>query len=88
MKSKINRIKIKYKQKIKIPEEFKKYFWDEPDGFTFLEKFILRVFKYGSFEEIRRVYDKYSSEAYDIGFRYPDIKRGIKFWLKRWKGEI
>ncbi len=61
MKSGINRIKIKYKQKIKNPEEFKRYLWDEPGGFTFLEKFILRFFKYGNFREIKRVYEKHPS---------------------------
>jgi len=82
------RLKIQYKQKIKIPEKFKRYFWDEPSGFTFLEKFILRIFKYGNFEEIKEVYKRYPDECYEITLKYPDIKRGIKFWIRRWKGEF
>lgn len=81
------RQEIKYKEKIIIPEKFKRYFWDELEGFTFLEKFILRIFKYGDFEEIKEVYKKYPDECYEIAMRYSDVKRGIRFWVRRWKGE-
>ncbi len=78
------RIKLTYKQKVEIPSKYKKFFWDEPEGVTFLEKFILRILKYGDFEDIKWLYQKYPEETYAITFKYPDIKRGIKFWMKKW----
>lgn len=52
-----------------------------------MEKFILRLLTYGRFEDIRWLYQTYPEESWDIAQRYPEIKRGIKFWLKRWKDE-
>ncbi|HOM27078.1 MAG TPA: hypothetical protein PKV21_06185 [bacterium] len=83
---KIERVKIKYKQKVPIPPEYKSFFWDCQNE-VILEKFILRVLNYGNIEDIEEIYKKYPEETYDIAFRYPEIKRGIKFWLKLWKEE-
>lgn len=80
-----NRIRPEYTNQIGIPQGFKKYFWDCPDGKTYLEKFILRILTYGSFKEIKWIYERYPKETYNIAFKYPEIKRGVKFWIKLWK---
>ncbi len=81
------RIKPKYKQIVDIPKEFEIYFWDCPTKKTYLEKFILRILEYGNFDEIRKVYNMYPKQTYDIASRYNHIKRGVKFWIKLWKEE-
>ena len=79
------RIKLTYTRSVTIPERFTPLFWDEPEGKTILEKFILRLLNYGNFEEIKWVYDSYPDETYDIAMRYPDIRRGVRFWIKLWR---
>lgn len=82
---KIERIKPIYAQNIKIPKRFKSFFWDCPDGNVYVEKFILRILNYGDFEDIKYLYKKYPDETNYVAFRYPEIKRGVKFWIKLWK---
>jgi hypothetical protein len=79
------RIKPKFLQKVKIPKKFKKFFWDCPNNKTYLEKFILRILQYGTFEDINSLYKKFPNETFHIAFKYPEIKRGVKFWIKLWK---
>lgn len=79
----IKRIKPKYIQKIKIPENFKKYFWDCPNGVTYVEKLILRVLQYGDYEEIMECFRKLPEQTYDISKRYP-LRRGVTFWIRYW----
>ncbi len=83
----MQRVKIKYTRKIKIPEKYKIFLWDEPSGLTFLEKFILRVFKYGNFRDIKWLFKKFPEECYEISLKYAEIKRGVKFWIKKWHNE-
>jgi hypothetical protein len=83
----IQRIKWDYKENVKIPEEFKVYLW-EYNEIAPLEILIRRVLKYGDFEEIRKIYEMYPDEVYRIAFKYPDTKRGVKFWIKRWKDSL
>jgi hypothetical protein len=78
------RIVPKFKKTVKIPKEFSKYLWDHPTKSAPLEKLIVRVLKYGNFEEIKKIYLAYREEVYDVIQRYPDIKRGVRFWIKRW----
>lgn len=78
------RIAWKYFQQVRIPPEYEKFFWDHMDGVVALEKFILRILTYGDFEDIKWLYQQYPEETWDIAGRYPDIKRGVRFWLKRW----
>ncbi|CUT04185.1 hypothetical protein [Candidatus Chrysopegis kryptomonas] len=85
VKGQAKRIKPIYLEEIKIPKKFKIYFWDCPNSKTYLEKFILRILQYGSFEEIKWLYKKFSSQTYYVAFTYPEIKRGVKFWIKLWK---
>lgn len=80
----VERIKQKYFEKVSIPKRYKRFFWDHPEGKVYLEKFILRVLIYGDFEDIKMLYKKYPCQTLDIAFRYPEIKRGVKFWLRWW----
>lgn len=80
----IKRIKWDYVSYIKIPNEFKMYLWDYEKNAP-LEMIILRVLKYGDFKDIRKIYSLFPEETYKIAFKYPQIKRGVKFWIKRWK---
>jgi len=84
-REKLERLKIEYRKKVEIPEKYKKFFWDCPAGSVFLEKYILRILNYGNFEEIKELYNRYPKETFKIAFKYPEIKRGVKFWVKRWK---
>jgi len=79
------RLKIEYKKKVKIPEKHKSFFWDCHDGSVILEKYILRILTYGNFEGIKELYNEYPEETFKIAFKYPEIKRGVKFWIKKWK---
>lgn len=80
----INRIKLDYKELVRIPNEFKIYLWEYVD-YTNLELLIKRVLTYGSFEEVKKIYNMYPDETYRIAFKYPEIKRGVRFWIKRWR---
>jgi len=82
-----SRIKWKYTQEVPVPEEWKVWLWDEGAEAP-LEKLIYRVLTYGKFEDIRKLYQMYPRETYELAFRYPDIRRGVKFWLKVWHNEI
>ena len=77
------RIKPIYTQKVPIPSHFASLLWDEQDTAP-LEKLILRVLQYGNYEEIHTIYSLYSTETTDRVSRYPDIKRGVKFWVRYW----
>lgn len=79
------RIKPTYTTTVKIPQKYRPFFWDCPQGKVFLEKFILRILQYGRFKDIKWVYRKYPEETSDIAFKYPGIKRGVKFWIKWWR---
>ena len=78
-----NRIKWKYLREVPVPKEWRVWLWDE-DVKAPLEKLIYRVLTYGKFEDIRKIYEMYPQETYELAFRYPDIKRGVRFWLKVW----
>jgi len=77
------RIRWKYLREVPIPEEWEIYLWDE-ESTAPLEKLIVRVLTFGDYEDIKRLYSLYPDETYDIAFRYPDIKRGVRFWMKVW----
>jgi len=51
---KINRVKWDYFREVKIPNEFKIYLWDYEEKSP-VEILVLRVLKYGNFEEIKKV---------------------------------
>jgi hypothetical protein len=80
----IQRIKWDYQRMVEIPEEFKMYL-REYNKMAPLEILILRILKYGNFDEIRKIYELYPDEVYRIAFKYPDTKRDVKFWINKWK---
>ena len=77
------RIRWTYPQKVQVPERFRRYLWDYGD-YAPLERLITRVLRYGDFEEIREIYEKYPEETFTLAMRYPDVKRGVRFWIRRW----
>lgn len=79
------RIKPSHKAFVKIPEKYKLFFWDCSEGKVILEKFILRILQYGGFEDLKWLYRNYPEETYEIAIKYPEIKRGVKFWIKWWR---
>ncbi|GAB5047484.1 hypothetical protein [Thermodesulfovibrio sp. TK110] len=81
------RIKWNYFEKVRIPERFAKYLWDYKEEAP-LEMIILRVLKYGSFDEIEELFKLYPEETYKIAMKYPEVKRGVRFWIKRWKNSL
>lgn len=78
------RIKWNYFDYVDIPKEFKKYIWDYQEKVP-LEILILRVLTYGDFNELMKIYKLFPEETHKIAFKYPEIKRGVKFWVKRWR---
>ena len=80
----IKRIKWNYIKPVKIPESLKPHFWEYQDCAP-LEILILRTLTYGSFEDIKKIYNLYPEETYKITLKYPKIKRGVKYWIERWK---
>ncbi|MEO0139373.1 MAG: hypothetical protein ABIL16_03900 [candidate division WOR-3 bacterium] len=82
-----SRIKWKYPQKVPVPKEWRVWLWDEGPKAP-LEKLIYRVLTYGKFQDIRKIYDMYPEETYELAFRYPDIKRGVRFWLNVWHDKV
>lgn len=85
--NKIERIKWDFEKKVKIPQFAKKYLW-EYKATAPLEIIIKRVLQYGDFEEIQKLNNLYKEETYTIALKYPDIKRGVKFWIQRWKKSV
>lgn len=80
------RIVPRYTEKVAVAKDLQPFLWDHSDGMAPLEKLILRTFRYGDFEQLKRVYEHYPEECRDIVSRYPDIKRGVKYWIKEWYG--
>lgn len=81
------RIKWDYFEKIQISEKFSRYLWDYKERAP-IEILIFRILKYGSFEEIKEIFELYPNETYKIAMKYPEIKRGVKFWIKKWKSSL
>lgn len=75
------RIKLDYFDKIEIPEKFSRYLWDYKEKAP-LEILIFRILNYGSFEEIKVIFELYPDEIYKIAVKYHKIKRGVNFWIK------
>lgn len=82
---KVFRIKWDFTEKVSIPDTFKNYLWEYKD-FAPLEILIKRVLQYGNFEEIKEIFELYPNETFHIVLKYQDLRRGVKFWIKKWKG--
>ncbi len=79
----IQRQKLDFVQSVPFPEQFKILFWDS-EGTVILEKLIKRVLDYGDIEDIKTIYQMYPKETTHLVFKYEDLRRGIKFWIKLW----
>jgi hypothetical protein len=84
---KSERIKWTYFEKVKIPVQLKPYIWDSEDK-VYLEKLIYRTLIYGSFNDLKLIFKLYPEETYEIAFKYPDIHRGVRYWIKKWKKNL
>jgi len=87
VKGEAKRVRLVYKEWVKIPEPFKKFVWSSLNGKAPLEEIILKVLTYGDFEAIKKLYEMFPKESYDVVMRYPHIKRGVRYWIKRWHHE-
>jgi len=83
-KNDLVRLKWDYTKKVKIPKSYKQFLWDYPDGTAPLEMMILRILTYGTFQDLEWLYKKYSEETNKLAFKYPVIKRGVRFWVRKW----
>lgn len=79
-----NRILWKYKEQVNISESLKILFWDEPKKKIPLEKLIKRIFEYGNFEELKKIYSMYPDQCFEFTSRYTETKRGVKYWIRSW----
>ncbi|BAT70873.1 conserved hypothetical protein [Thermosulfidibacter takaii ABI70S6] len=78
-----HRAKWDYTQEVKIPEKLKTYLWDHQDQAP-LEKLIYRTLYYGSYDDIKFIFSLYPDETLKICLKYPDIHRGVRYWIKTW----
>jgi len=81
-----SRIVPRYTEMIEVPKDIQPFLWDHPTGKAPLEKLILRTFRYGDFGQLKRIYEHYPEACRDIVSWYPNIKRGVKYWIKDWYG--
>ncbi len=87
MTSSAQRHPLRYRQKVPIPEKWKPYLWDE-QGEAPVEKVVVRVLRYGDYEDWREVYERYPEVCRYVVEHYPhpQVHRGVKFWIKWWDG--
>ncbi len=81
------RVKWKYTQTISYPSKYRKFLWDYSDGSAPLEIYLLRLLLYGRFEDIKILFSKFPEKVADMIQRYPQIHRGVKFWIRKWHEE-
>lgn len=76
------RIIPEYTRKISIPEGFRHLLWDHPNGKAPLEKVVHRLLVYATFDSIKWLMYHYPEVSYKLIFKYSDIPRGSRFWVK------
>lgn len=77
-----------YKEWVVVPPRFAHLVWDAHEGKAPLEELVHRVLVYGKFEDIRDIYSLYPEAVTHVGLTYPDIHRGVRFWIKEWSREF
>jgi hypothetical protein len=80
----LQRIPWRYPRIVRFPRRYKKFLWDHQSGRAPLEKVVFRILYYGSFDDIKWLYKKYPEEAVTLSRTYPEIRRGVKFWMEYW----
>lgn len=80
---------FKFRQKVPIPQKWRKFLWDEPGGEAPVGKLVLRVLQYGDYDDWREVYERYPEVCRHVvnAYPHPQVHRGVKFWIKRWDSE-
>ncbi len=85
VRGKAHRVVWRFHERVPIPEGWRKWFWDHPEGTVPREKLILRVVQYGDYEAIHRVYRMDPDAFRDVVHRHREtIPRGVFFWLRVW----
>ena len=84
---KVERLKWDYFEKVDIPEKLRIYMWDCGND-AYLEMLLLKTLTYGSFEDIKLIFELYPEQTYKIAFKYPEIPRGARYWVKLWKEQM
>ncbi len=77
-----------YKEWVIVPTRFASFVWDSFEGKTPLEELVHRVLVYGKFEDIRDLYHLYPDAVRHVGLTYPDVHRGVRYWIKEWSREF
>lgn len=77
------RISPVYTEHVAVPRELRPFLWDCPDGHAPLEKVVLRALTYGSFNHLRFVCQKFPAAARRVAKTYPDLRRGVRYWVPR-----
>lgn len=83
-REKKTRIRWLYLREVAVPPCWQKFLWDYPDKNVPLEKLLARVLEYGNFDDLSRLYWQYPEETVSTARRY-SVRRGIRFWLDRWR---
>ena len=72
-----------YTRIVTIPRDIRPLLWDCPDGKATLEKVVLRAVSYGNFDQLRLVCRKFPAASRHVANTYPDIRRGVRYWVRR-----
>ncbi len=80
------RIKPRYTRRVPIPPEHQSFLWDEKDTAP-LEKYVYRVLAYGNFPDIKTLFHRYPEAAHYVANTYPDLHRGVRYWINVWYDE-
>ena len=81
------RIPMVYKDWVEVPAPFRKFVWSTLEGKVPLEDLFVKVLTYGRFEDIRELFRRYPRETRDVMERYADLRRGVRYWVRRWSRE-
>lgn len=79
-----SRIIPKYTKMVRVPAKYAKYLWDHKGIKVPLEKYLLRMLMYGDFENVKFFFSKYPEEVHYISNQYPQIDRGVRYWINQW----
>jgi len=48
------------------------------------QKLNLKSFNLWRLQKIKKIYTLFLDETYKVTFKYPEIKRGVRYWIKKW----
>ena len=77
------RVPWKHTREVPVPPEWRPWLWDHPEGRAPLEKLILRVLRYGTFEDLQKLMTLFPRETADTARRHrEELPRGVLFWVE------